>query len=76
MTVEFRTPSETESDLMREFGVLVSNGVEMIMRHEVGNYGGVVVQKLQEAMFWHSHALLNKEPPKEGEVLEKDPTVN
>lgn len=82
MTVQFKNPSDQEAALMREFGTLISNGVDMVMRHDIANIAGVVVQKLQEAMFWHSHGLLNKEPvkkddaPLEGELQQANPTVN
>jgi hypothetical protein len=76
MAIEFRNPSEDESAMMQEFGVLVSQAVDLIIKHELGNFGGLIANKLQEAMLWHSHALLNKpkaDAPKEGELQQANP---
>lgn len=70
MAIEFRNPSDEESAMMQEFGGLISQAVEMLVKHELGQFGGLVANKLQEAMLWHSHALLNK--PKSGENANPD----
>jgi hypothetical protein len=81
MTIEFKTPSALETEMMQNFAALVGQGIEMLAKHELGEYAGLISHKLHEAMLWHSHAVLNKKPvespvvPLEGDVIEANATV-
>lgn len=60
MSIEFRTPSESDIALMKEFAQVVDAGMSIALKPEMAHVAHDILKKLQEALFWFSHGVLNK----------------
>lgn len=60
MDMQIQSANSDQLDMMKAFGSLLGSAIDLIVKHELGDGAELIVQKLQEAMFWHSHLLLNK----------------
>ncbi len=59
MAIEFKSPSEQDIEMMREFAAVVDGGLELLGKPEISHVAHVVASKLQEALMWFSHGVLN-----------------
>jgi len=76
MSMKLMSPNEEQSTMMNAFGELLSTAFDLLVKHELGAGAEIIAEKLQEAMFWHNHVLLNKDnmapvAPIEGDVIPK-----
>jgi hypothetical protein len=60
MAVEFKTPSETEATQMKEFASIVDSALTILHAPDLAHVSQIVAKKLQEALMWFSHGILNK----------------
>jgi hypothetical protein len=60
MAIEFRAPSEQDIALMKEFADIVDAGLTVLGKPEIAHVASVIASKLQEALFWYQHGILNK----------------
>lgn len=57
--VEFKTPSEQNMHDIKEFADVMSTAIELAGKTSVRPYAAKIVEKIHEAIMWHSHAVLN-----------------
>lgn len=60
MTVEFKQAEPEDIAVMKQFGDIISQGMALLGDKTTNNFSSIVAQKLQEAMQWFSHGILNK----------------
>jgi len=60
MTVEFKAASDQDITVMKQFGDIISQAMTVAGDPNMTHVSGIVAQKLQEAMQWFSHGVLNK----------------
>lgn len=63
MSIEFKTPSEADVALMKEFAQVIDAGMSVALKPEMSHVAHDILKKLQEALFWFSHGVLNKPAP-------------
>ena len=68
MAIEFKTPEESDVNTMKEFAGIIDTALTFVDKSTLSHVSHVIASKLQEALFWFSHGVLNK-PVVEG-VLE------
>lgn len=59
MSIEFRSPTEDNIAMMKKFASVVDSGLEIIAKENMQHVAPVVASKLQEALMWFSHGVLN-----------------
>ncbi len=72
--IEFKSPSEEDINKMRNFAQLVDAALVFLSNHTMSEALGFAGKKLQEALMWHNHAVLNL-PAKEENIPIIEPEV-
>lgn len=70
--IEFKSPSVDDVALMKEFANVVDAALAHLAKPEVSNVAQIVASKLQEALMWFSHGVLNRQPEEESSVAEPE----
>lgn len=60
MTIEFKTPTPEDVAKMRDFASIIDSALSKLNTPELAQVGHVTATKLQEALMWFSHGVLNK----------------
>ena len=60
MSIEFKTPSEAEVSSMKEFASIIDSALTVLHAPDLAHVSQIVAKKLQEALMWFSHGILNK----------------
>lgn len=63
MAIEFKTPSESDVAMMKEFANVIDSAMTIALKPEMSHVSHDILKKLQEALFWFSHGVLNKPSP-------------
>lgn len=58
--IEFKSPSEQQSTLMREFGLLMNQVLELIIPHKESRQAALAFTKAEECIHWFNSAIMNQ----------------
>ncbi len=64
MTISFKNPSKDEISIMQEFAKIIDSAYALLNKPQVSDVASIVASKLNEALMWYSHGILNKPSPK------------
>lgn len=79
--IEFKSPSAEQTKEMQEFGALMNQVLEMIIKHKESRQASLAFTKAEECIQWFNSAIMNMTPevidplapapvePVEGEVV-------
>lgn len=73
--IEFRSPTEENVAAMKEFAAIVDSGLTILAREGMSHVAAVVASKLQEALMWFSHGVLNAPESHAPAVEQESPVV-
>jgi hypothetical protein len=59
MTITFKTPKEADVAMMKEFANIIDQALTCLGKPSLGNVAQVCASKLQEALMWFSHGVMN-----------------
>lgn len=85
--IEFKVPSEKDVEDMKEFAGVIESGMKLIDSPAMSHVSHTVAKKLQEALMWFSHGVLNRAEeviaatesvvePIEGELIQAENTAS
>lgn len=70
--MEIRAMTEEEKGLMQQAGQYVDGFAALLGQFEPNRSGGMVVSKLEEAIFWFNHMVGSGTPRKQVDVVQPE----